>query len=151
MSNITVYDEKIILLIQRILNRWGFSHREGLVYATLLLSKKALCIEEIAELTNLSRSSVSTSLSILTREYMVNERKESRLKLFTPIPAFYEKFLEQPEGILEKELNPLLKRLESMVKTIDDEEYNKKIDGFIRDLKSLKDLLKKIIEMEKHT
>lgn len=151
MNNTVVYDKKIITLVQRILSRWGFSHREGLVYATLLLSKKPLSIEEITKITNLSRSSVSTSLSILTKEYMVNERKEGRIKLFTPIPAFYEKFLEQPEELLERELNPLLEKLEKMLKTVGDKEYDSKINSFINDLRLLKTLLRQIIEIERRT
>ena len=143
------YDRRSLDIIKRIFSRWGFSIREGIIYGILLLSPRSLTIREIIEITGMSRSSISTSLNILMREYMVDVRRKGKTKLFSPIPSFYEKFMEQPSELLEKEVIPLKKRIGEILKKVDDEEYRNKLINIIENLDSLENMLVNIMEIEK--
>jgi len=130
------------------MRRWGYTHTDGRVYAILLLSEEPLTISDLVEATNLSRSSVSASLTRLSRDYLVNVRKNGKIKLFTPIPAFLEKFLNQPKEILEKEVKPLKSLTEVILRESKSQEHKLKLQEVLSDLKTLECVLSKIIKME---
>ncbi|WP_456326989.1 GbsR/MarR family transcriptional regulator [Palaeococcus sp. (in: euryarchaeotes)] len=130
------------------MRRWGYTHTDGRVYAILLLSEEPLTISDLVEATNLSRSSVSASLTRLSRDYLVNVRKNGKIKLFTPIPAFLEKFLNQPKEILEKEVKPLKSLTEVILRESNSQEHKLKLQEVLSDLKALECVLSKIIKME---
>ena len=135
-------------LVEKLLTRWEYSHVDAKVYALLLLSDRPLTISELAEGTGLSRSSISTSLSRLTREYMVDVRKEGRTKYFTARPLFLEKFLEQPKIILEREVLPLEDVLRRMLDEADSEEKRRKLEDILKNLRFLEYALLRLIEVE---
>jgi len=139
---------RFVEIVERLLTRWGYSHTDAKVYAYLLLSEEPLTINDLAELTNLSRSSISVSLSKLTRDYMVSVRKVGKTKYFSPIPAFLEKFLEQPREMLEKEVLPLEAIVEKLLEEAESEEYREKLFGILKDLKNLQCVLEEIIKIE---
>ena len=143
------YDRRSLDIIKRILGRWGFSIREGIIYGILLLSFRPLTIRDLIEITGMSRSSISTSLNILKREYMVDVRREGKTKLFSPIPSFYEKFMEQPSELLEKEVLPLERRIRKILEKVGDKEYKNKLTSIIENLDSLESMLRNIMEIEK--
>ena len=130
------------------MRRWGYTHTDGRVYAILLLSEEPLTITDLVEVTNLSRSSISASLTRLSRDYLVNVRKNGKTKLFTPIPAFLEKFLNQPKEILEKEVRPLKSLTEVILRESNSQEHKLKLQEVLSDLKALECVLSKIIKME---
>lgn len=139
---------KFIETVERIMVRWGYTHSDGKIYGHLLLSESPLTISELAELTGLSRSSVSTSLNRLSRDYLVTVRKNGKTKLFTAIPSFLEKFLRQPKETLEKEVRPLKKLTERLIEDTKSGEHKLKLQEILSDLKALECILSKIIEME---
>lgn len=139
---------KFIEIVEKLMIRWGYTHTDGKIYALLLLSDKPLTIDELSKMTGLSRSSVSTSLSRLSRDYLVNVRKEGRTKLFSPIPAFLEKFLKQPREILEKEVRPFKKLVEDLIDQAQSPERQAKLEEILADLNALECILSKIIKME---
>jgi len=139
---------KFIEIVERMMRRWGYTHTDGKVYAILLLSEEPLTISDLVEATNLSRSSVSASLTRLSRDYLVNVRKNGKTKLFTPIPAFLEKFLNQPKEILEKEVRPLKSLTEVILRESKSQEHKLKLQEVLSDLKALECVLSKIIKME---
>ena len=59
-------------IITRILRRWRYNFTEAKVYGILLLSPISLTIMDIANIANLSRSSISTVLSKLVKDYLVH-------------------------------------------------------------------------------
>lgn len=140
--------KEFVRLVEKLLMRWEYSHVEAKVYALLLLSDRPLTISELAEETGLSRSSISTSLNRLTREYLVEMRKEGRTKYFTARPLFLEKFLEQPKIILEREVLPLEDVLRRMLDETDSEEKREKLEEIMKNLRFLEYALLRLIEIE---
>ncbi|WP_457752022.1 GbsR/MarR family transcriptional regulator [Thermococcus sp.] len=140
--------KEFVRLVEKLLMRWEYSHVEAKVYALLLLSDRPLTISELAKETGLSRSSISTSLGRLTREYLVEMRKEGRTKYFTARPLFLEKFLEQPKVILEREVLPLEDVLRRMLDETDSEERRRKLEEIMKNLRFLEYALLRLIEIE---
>ncbi len=140
--------KKFIEIVERMMIRWGYTHTDGKVYALLLLNEKPLTINELVQLTGLSRSSVSTSLNKLARDYLVIVRKSGKTKLFYPIPAFLEKFLKQPKEILEKEVKPLKNIVSILMKRGQSFEQKVRFEEILSDLNALECVLSKIIKME---
>ncbi len=139
---------KFIEIVERIMIRWGYTHTDGMVYALLLLNENPLTINELVKLTGLSRSSVSTSLSRLARDYLVTVRKNGKTKLFYPIPAFLEKFLKQPKDILEKEIKPLKNITSILMEREQSPDQRIRFEEILFDLNALECVLSKIIKME---
>ncbi len=139
---------RFVEMVERLFARWGYSHTDAKVYAYLLLSEEPLTINDLVELTNLSRSSISVSLSKLTKDYMVSVRKVGKTKYFYPIPAFLEKFLKQPEEMLEREILPLKELVKKLIDESDSEDYQEKLSQILEDLANLECVLRKVIEIE---
>ncbi|WP_297520665.1 helix-turn-helix domain-containing protein [Thermococcus sp.] len=135
---------RFIHIVTQLMSRWGYSHTEGKVYAHLLLRDKPATIAELAKETGLSRSSISTSLSRLARDYVVTYRKEGKTKYFSAVPAFLEKFLQQPREILEREVLPLEEIVERFMESPGGEHFR----PVMEDLKGLECVLKRVIELE---
>ncbi len=139
---------RFVEIVAQLLSRWGYTHTDGRIYGHLLLSDRPLTISELAEATNLSRSSVSVSLSRLTRDYLVTYRKEGKTKYFSAVPAFLEKFLQQPRDILEREVRPLKDIVSQLAERTDSEEARARFEDIVKDLSVLECVLRKIIELE---
>ncbi len=142
---------KFVGIVTRIMGRWGYTHTDGKVYAYLLLSNGPMTINELTQVTGLSRSSISTSLSRLERDYLVTVRKEGKTKLFYPIPAFLEKFLKQPKEILEKEVKPLQNIISLMMNQVQSQEQKTRLQEILYDLNALECVLSEIIKMEEES
>ena len=145
---VTRKKQKFMDLIERIMVRWGYTHTDGRIYGILGISDRPMTIDEIAEETGLSRSSVSTSLNRLLKDYMITVKKKGRVKYFSIIPSFLEKFLEQPRELLEKEVLPLMQITEKLSAKPENEEYRMKLEELLKNLESLKCVLNRIIMME---
>ena len=61
---------KVVDLVQRVLTRLGYNETDGKIYGILLLSPKPLTIDELCEATNLSRTTVSTSLTTVSYTHL---------------------------------------------------------------------------------
>ena len=141
--------KKFIELVERIMIRWGYNSTEGMIYGILLLSEKPLTIKNILELTNLSRTSISTSLKRLVGDDLVSVRREKKVKYFSPNPIFREKFMEQPKELLNKEIIPIVGIIEEISQSAHSEEYKKKLINIKRNLEDLENILNIIIKIEK--
>ncbi|ASJ09751.1 transcriptional regulator [Thermococcus siculi] len=139
--------KRFVEIVAQLMSRWGYTHTDGVIYAHLLLSERPLTISELAEATRLSRSSVSVSLSRLTRDYLVTYRKEGKTKYFSAVPAFLEKFLQQPRDILDREVRPLKEIVGRLMETAGGEE-KARFETILTDLSALECVLEKIIELE---
>ena len=139
---------RFVEIVAQLMSRWGYTHTDGKIYAHLLLSERPLTISELAEATRLSRSSVSVSLSKLTRDYLVTYRKEGKTKYFFAVPAFLEKFLKQPRDILEREVRPLKAVVSHLAEKADSEEAKLRFESILKDLSVLECVLEKIIKLE---
>ncbi len=140
--------KKFIELVERIMVRWGYTNTEGNIYGNLLLSESPLTIENLLKLTNLSRTSISTSLKRLVRDDLVTMKREKRVKYFSPNPIFAEKFIEQPKELLNREVIPLLEILGELSMKASSEEQKKKLSEIMKNLETLRDLLTKLIKIE---
>ena len=129
--------QRFVETVAHLLSRWGYTHTDGKIYAYLLLSERPLTISELAEATRLSRSSVSVSLSRLTRDYLVTYRKEGKTKYFSAVPAFLEKFLRQPRDILEREVRPLKEIVKVLAEKAESEDARVRFEGILDDLSTL--------------
>lgn len=87
-------------------------------------------------------------LGRLERDYLVTVRKDGKTKLFSPVPAFLEKFLLQPKEILEKDVEPLEKLIGIILDDTKSEEHRAKLREVLSGLKALECILRRIIEME---
>ncbi len=141
-------NKKFIELVERLLERWGYNRTEGKIYAVLLMNGKPMTISELAKSTGLSRSSVSIALSNLTRDYLVTYRKEGKTKYFSAVPVFLEKFLKQPQEMLEREVLPLKKVVESLLESTESDEKRTTYEAILSDLSALECVLKRLIEFE---
>ena len=132
-------------IITRILRRWRYNFTEAKVYGILLLSPISLTIMDIANIANLSRSSISTVLSKLVKDYLVHYYRMGKTKYYTAIPALTEIFIKQPRETLEKEVIPLEKIIKDIHKKYlsDDRDYNK----VIKDIENIRRKLEKCIEV----
>ena len=90
---------------------------------------------------------MSVSLSRLTRDYLVTYRKEGKTKYFSAVPAFLEKFLQQPKDILEREVRPLKEVVGSLMENSEGEE-RVRFESILSDLSTLECVLERIIELE---
>ncbi|WP_297510573.1 GbsR/MarR family transcriptional regulator [Thermococcus sp.] len=140
-------DRRFIELVERLLERWGYSRTEGKVYAVLLMKARPMTISELAKETGLSRSSISVALSALARHYLVTYRKEGKTKYFSAVPAFLEKFLQQPREILEREIRPMKEIVEGLMENAGEEEKAFYM-ALLEDLSTLECVLEKLIEYE---
>ncbi|AEC52423.1 hypothetical protein PNA2_1508 [Pyrococcus sp. NA2] len=145
--NMTKDEKRFIELVERIMERWGYDRTVGRIYGILLLSNKPLTISELASITGLSRSSVSIALSKLSRDYLVTYTKEKKTKYFSAVPAFLEKFLQQPKDILEREIKPLKEVITRLAEKSQENERTR-FEAILADLLTLECVLKKIIELE---
>ncbi|GAB6135839.1 GbsR/MarR family transcriptional regulator [Thermococcus henrietii] len=142
-------DEKtFVRLIEKIMIRWGYSHVEGKLYAMLLLSEEPLTISQLVERTGFSRSAVSTALNRLVRDYLVEVRRRGRIKYFTAIPAFFEKFLEQPKNLLEKEVLPLEEAVKGLLSSDPPEGTKHRLKAVLAELRLLEYSLLRLMEIE---
>ncbi|WP_457742768.1 GbsR/MarR family transcriptional regulator [Thermococcus sp.] len=141
-------DKAFIRLIEKLMIRWGYSHVEGRLYAILLLSERPLTISELVQKTGFSRSAVSTALSRLSRDYLVEVRKERRTKYFMAIPMLFDKFLEQPKNLLEREVLPLEEIVRKMLSKNVSEEKKKRLKELLAELRILEYALLRLIEIE---
>jgi DNA-binding transcriptional regulator GbsR (MarR family) len=138
---------KFIEIVERMLARWGYGSTEARVYAVLLFHGEPMTISELAEETGLSRSSISITLSKLTREYFVTCKRRGRVKYFTAVPIFLEKFLKIPKDTLEREIEPLKAIVERLVDEAD-ESRKRQLEEIKKELDVLECMLRKIIELE---
>ncbi len=138
-------------IIERIMRRWGYTHTDAMIYAVLLMNSGPMTINELAEATELSRSSVSSSLSRLRRDYFVNERKRGKTKIFTANPIFFEKLLLQPKELLEKEVKPLLSLASELMEEETNQEKREMLQKLLDDLKKVECALRKIIALEEES
>ena len=139
--------KKFIELVERIMVRWGYTNTEGRIYGILLISENPLTIKDFLKLTDLSRTSISTSLKRLVRDDIVNVGREKRIKYFSPNPIFTKKFLEQPEDLLYKEVIPLLKILDELSAKASGES-KEKLERLKEDLKNLENILSLFVKIE---
>ncbi len=124
--------------VERAMLRWGYTHSEGRVYAVLLLHGHPMGIHELVNATGLSRSTVSTALSRLSRDYLIVIRMQNRKKLFSALPGFLDMFLKQPREMLEHEVEPAIRALEVL-----------HIDGAVlKDFKDLECVLEEILDLD---
>ena len=142
--------KKFIELVERIMVRWGYTNTEGRIYGILLISEKPLTIKDLLKLTDLSRTSISTSLKRLARDELVNVKREKKIKYFTPNTLFTDKFMKQPKDLLNKEIVPLLTIVNELSKNASSEEYREKLLKLQEDLKNLEILLNTIIRLEEN-
>ncbi|NPA47368.1 MAG: ArsR family transcriptional regulator [Thermococci archaeon] len=124
-----------------------------MIYAVLLMNCRPMTISELSEATELSRSSVSSSLSRLRRDYFVSERKRGKTKIFTANPMFFEKLLLQPKELLEKEIKPLRSITQEIMKENHGltGERKEKIQRLLDDLRKVECALRKIIALEEES
>ncbi len=135
-------------LIARLMSRWGFNYSEALVYSTLLLSTNPLTIDEISSQTGLSKSSVSSILKKLSREYAVLSTRRGRTKYFSPRLILAEKFLEQPKEMNEHEVRPLKKTISKMLNSLQDGKMRERLRGILEELTRLECILSEVSKLE---
>lgn len=135
---------RFVEIVGAFLKRWGYDGTDGRVYGMLLLMDRPVTIAELSRELGLSRSAVSTSLKRLSRDYLVRYQKKGRVKYFSAVPAFLEKFLQQPREILEREVLPLEEIVERFMESPGGEHFG----PVMEDLKGLECVLKRVIELE---
>ncbi len=148
MPRVDQKGRKFIELVERLLERWGYSRTEGKVYAVLLMKARPITISELVRETGLSRSSISVALSNLARHYLVTYRKEGKTKYFSAIPAFLEKFLQQPREMLEREIRPMKEIIEDLIENSGEDEKTPLYKTLLEDLSTLECVLERLIEFE---
>ncbi|WP_297475665.1 ArsR family transcriptional regulator [Thermococcus sp.] len=142
---------RFVEIVGAFLKRWGYDGTDGRVYGLLLLMDRPVTIAELSRELGLSRSAVSTSLKRLSRDYLVRYQKKGRVKYFSAVPAFLEKFLQQPREILEREVLPLEEIVREMMAESKDPVRKVNLEEILRDLEALDCVLRRIIRLESKT
>ena len=109
--------------------RWGTNRSVAQIQALLYLSPKPLTNEEISELLDISKSTVSTNLRELQNYglVMMKHLEKDREDYFESIHDVWELFRVIIEKRKEKELSPTLKMLKECSKEIENEDEAEKI------------------------
>ncbi len=149
MEKLNTEKRRFIEIISRMMGRWGYNHTDGKVYSILLLSEKPLTINELTEMSNSSRTTISTSLSRLVRDYRVAVRKRGKTKLFFPISSLLDRFLEQPREILERDVIPLEKIIKNIISREKAENKVGRLVEILKDIEKSESILKEIIGIER--
>ncbi|WP_297419937.1 ArsR family transcriptional regulator [Thermococcus sp.] len=140
--------KRFMEIVGAFLRRWGYDGTDGRVYGLLLLMDRPATIAELSRELGLSRSAVSMSLKRLSRDYLIRYQKRGRVKYFSAVPAFLEKFLQQPKDILERDVIPLEDIVRKMIVRSDDPARKANLGEILRDLTTLDCVLRKIIKLE---
>ena len=109
--------------------RWGTNRSVAQIQALLYLSPRPLTNEEISELLDISKSTVSTNLRELQNYglVMMKHLEKDREDYFESIHDVWELFRVIIEKRKEKELSPTLKMLKECSKEIEIEDKAEKI------------------------
>ncbi|MCK4637114.1 MAG: hypothetical protein KAT49_04465 [Methanomicrobia archaeon] len=134
--------EKIIQDIVRMSNFLDISEGCGMIFATILLSKKPLAMKEIKEKTGYSISSVSAYLSLLVKKDLIIKMKNVRTHLYTAKKDFTDFYISILKETLLRNIKPLKEKLE-IYKNKEKEEY---IGEIISKIESLEKLLEKEVK-----
>ena len=134
--------EKIIQDIVRMSNFLDISEGCGMIFATILLSKKPLAMKEIKEKTGYSISSVSAYLSLLVKKNLIIKMKNVRTHLYTAKKDFTDFYISLLKETLLRNINPLKEKLE-IYKNKEKEEY---IGEIISKIETLEKLLEKEVK-----
>ncbi len=140
--------KRFMEIVGAFLRRWGYDGTDGRVYGLLLLMDRPATIAELSRELGLSRSAVSMSLKRLSRDYLIRYQKRGRVKYFSAVPAFLDKFLQQPKDILERDVIPLEDIVREMIVRSDDPARKANLGEILRDLTTLDCVLRKIIKLE---
>jgi len=90
---------------------WGLSEGSASIYAALVLSGRALNMNELHELTGYSLSSVSTHLKSLTDKYLVTRTKKEGVYVYKAEISFDEIFRLLTKELLERNILPLYRKV----------------------------------------
>ena len=134
--------EKIVQDIVRMSNFLDISEGCGMIFATILLSKKPLAMKEIKEKTGYSISSVSAYLSLLVKKDLIIKMKNVRTHLYTAKKDFTDFYISILKETLLRNIKPLKEKLE-IYKNKEKEEY---IGEIISKIESLEKLLEKEVK-----
>ena len=136
--------KRALSAVTRILERWNYTFTQAKVYAILLLSPKPLTINEIADIANLSRSTISTVLSRLSDDYLVHYSMKGKVKYYVAIPSITNIFIRQPKEILEKEIKPLKEVMRKIASKKSNGNHYKYV---LEDIENICDKLQKCIQI----
>jgi DNA-binding transcriptional regulator GbsR (MarR family) len=126
--------------IEKVLESFGYPSASARIYAYLLLSKRPMTITELAEVTGLGKSTVSTALRLLEHDGLVYHTKVGKKKLYTARSAF-NRLLLFPSRILKEYIVPLRATLEETGENPE----------LLRDIREFENLTRKVIEfIEEH-
>ncbi len=103
-----------IAIIRRLCRRFGFDESSSRVIPYMMLNQGPMDIEEIAKITSLSRTSVSTVLNRLESRYLISKEKVGRIGYYTLNIDFGRMIVQQPQLVLQNDLKPLISVLEVM-------------------------------------
>jgi len=132
--------EEAELYIQRLLESFGLPFSAAVVYAKLVLSGRAMTINELAEATGLGRSTVSTALRILEQNNLVYYRKRGKTKLYIAQRGLHQLLLF-PTRVLHEYLLPLHATLEEAARE------EPRLRGLIDDLVFFENLAREVEEL----
>lgn len=134
--------EKIVQDIVRMSNFLDISEGCGMIFATILLSKKPLAMKEIKEKTGYSISSVSAYLNLLVKKDLIIKMKNVRTHLYTVKKDFADFYISILKETLLRNIKPLKEKLE-IYKNKEKEEY---IGEIISKIETLEKLLEKEVK-----
>ncbi|MEM0158730.1 MAG: BlaI/MecI/CopY family transcriptional regulator [Thermoplasmataceae archaeon] len=127
-DNMADEEKEAVILIHRLAKRFGFNDATSTVIAHLMVTQDPLSIDDLSAITRLSRTSVSTALSLLESRFMVVKEKRGRVGYYTPNIDFAKVITEQPLKVLQEEIQPLITLVEkSANKSKDKKQHDQKL------------------------
>lgn len=112
--------------------QWGLGEPVGKIWGLLLFENKALTQREIANQLNCAVSLVSPSLNLMENMGFVSiTGKNGREKQYGAVPSFIGAFDKLIRKFIEKEVNPLIKLLDSNMASIEDKDTRKRFENMI--------------------
>lgn len=125
-----------LLLIKRLCKRFSFNETQSMLIAHMMLKQEPMSIEDLMFATNLSRTSVTTTLSLLESKDFVVKEKRVRVGYYTPIVDFAKLISAQPARVLQEEINPLISLIESNQKETKDRQQQRRYEMLLANLRN---------------
>ena len=127
---------EFIRRMSRMTKQWGLGESVGRIWGLLMFENRALTQREIAKQLNCAVSLVSPSLNLMENlEFVSITGKNGREKQYGAVPSFIRAFDQLIRNFINKEVNPLIKLLDSNMDAITDKDTKERFESMLEEYK----------------
>ena len=127
----------------RVTKQWGLGDPIGRIWGLLLFENKHLTQKQIANQLNCSLSLVSPGLTLMENLGFVSVTgRNGREKQYGAVPSFIVAFDKLVRNFIDKEVNPLVKLIDTNLNQLEDEETKKRFQDMLVEYKQAGESIK---------